>query len=200
MFEQLILPKLKEQKLNLFVKNKFVPLGRNTSFYHHLEEYDKKKYIFSIYNEQFGLLSLISCHSSGKSVLMKRIACYWRLIWPQRPGIIFDMQGVDWRTIKYPGREGFLFFQNGEYYWGFGSDLINLTPLYLAHHLPPNSPLHNDKLYGISWREINDEEWDYLLNDATEGTTWVYKFKFHISKHKNRIVSFKHFIEESEKA
>lgn len=177
---------------------KRIALGINTSYRHKLVEYDPLNYILTIANLTLGLLSLISAHSSGKSVLMKRIACYWRLMWPKRPGIIFDMQGVDWRTIKYRGVEGLIFKNIGESYFGFGDDLKNFTPLYLADHLPLNSDLHDDKVFGISWKDINSDEWDFLIQKGTEGIAWVYKFKYHMEKYRYRIKSFKQFIEECE--
>lgn len=189
---------LKNKRKNVFIIQKRIPLGFNTSYKHKLEYYGEGDAIFCISEQWLGILTLLSAHSSGKSVLMKRIACYWAWIWKNRPGIIFDMQGLDWRTIRNKGKEGLIFKQQGEEYWGFGDRLKNFTPMYLSHYIPKNSKLHDDVIFGICWKDLNILEWDFLLGEATEAVTWVYKFKNYITNFKDNISSLKYFISESE--
>lgn len=192
---------LGREEKNKFARQGLIPLGLNTSARHGLETYPWHR-IMAIPEKWLGLVSLISQHSSGKSVLLKRIACYWHWIWPRRPGIIFDMQGVDWRTIRNKGKEGLIFKAEGEEYWGFGKKVHNFTPLYLADELPidDQTGLYNDRVFGIGWRDLTMPEWEELLSGVEEGRQWSHKFKYHLEQNKHKITSFKDFIKAIEEA
>jgi len=75
---------LKNKRNNIFIRQRLIPLGFNTSFRHGLEGYGEGDAIFCIKEKWLGILTLLSAHSSGKSVLMKRIAWYWSKIWKKQ--------------------------------------------------------------------------------------------------------------------
>lgn len=169
-----------ERGRNVDVERGLVTLGRRTFTSMNLVGTGSKFPRVTMRGDgSFGVYSMISGNSTGKTVLSKRILAGWHLCEPDRPIIVFDMQGKDHRLNKYPSSHGFIFSTPpvNERRFGFGDKQINLTPLFLKKD-SFGIAFPDEVYFALSWLELNDADWEYLLTklSGSGSNAWIQSF------------------------
>lgn len=167
-----------------------IVLGEQTTTrrFHHREDLkpsQKADVLGADYN-RIGVYSYMAGQSSGKTVLLKRQYQQIHDLDPQRPIIVFDMQGTDHKETLEASTKGRV--APWEQRWGYHGDkprrldhlsMQSLTP----RHLVDEDPVNRDEYFHVSHRELTPNELRFVMDSKSVSAETALQF-YQDHKHK----------------